>query len=82
MPVIDHPVHEKTAIDKTHRYHCWNGERPKQGSIIHSEFSGESWPYRMSSECRYDLSVTDPSCSECKHRGSGEDYSHMIRASA
>jgi len=36
-------------------------------------------PHVMSTECRYDNSLTDPRCAVCKHKGSGERYDAMIR---
>lgn len=77
MPVEDHAVHEKVKIGKDHRYGCFNFDGRKQTVV--SLMSGNSWPYRMSNECRYDMSLTDPNCTGCKHRGSGEDYDRMVR---
>lgn len=31
-------------------------------------------PFRMSSECRYDRSLSDQHCTGCVHAGSGESY--------
>lgn len=65
MPVIDHPVHPSTVKGADHRYGCWN--LPKE--LNHS----------MSNRCRYDMSVTDPNCSGCMHRGEGEEYEAQVR---
>ena len=35
--------------------------------------------HRMSTECRYDKSTTDPRCGACKHRHTAEQYDKMIR---
>ena len=36
-------------------------------------------PNRMSTECRHDMSLVDPRCGDCKHRGSGEAYTQKVR---
>ena len=36
--------------------------------------------HAMSTECRYDKSLTDQRCQFCDHRGSGERYDQMIRS--
>ena len=48
-------------------YGCHNGPRPKPNKVF-------------SSECRYDKSLTDQRCLDCKHRGSGEAYDLKIRS--
>lgn len=35
--------------------------------------------HNMSSACRYDMSISDPNCTDCKHRGSGEAYAQSVR---
>lgn len=65
MPVIDHPVHPSTVRGPGHRYGCWN--LPKELN------------HRMSNRCQYDLSVTDPCCSGCMHRGEGEAHDALVR---
>lgn len=65
MPVIDHDVHPSTMKGPDFRYGCWN----LPAALNH----------RMSDRCRYDLSVSDPNCTECKHRGSGEAYAQSVR---
>jgi hypothetical protein len=65
MAVLDHPVHERTKIAADHRYGCWNLPR----ELNHA----------MSDRCRFDLSLTDPSCTGCQHRGRGEDYDATVR---
>lgn len=65
MAVLDHPVHERTKKAAGHRYGCWN----LPGELNHA----------MSDRCRFDLSLTDPSCTDCQHRGKGENYDSMIR---
>jgi hypothetical protein len=66
MPVIDHPVHEHGVRDAEHRYGCWN--RAPFKDIV--EVKGESWPFRMSRECRYDRSLDDNACAGCQRAGS------------
>lgn len=83
MPVIDHEVHHKTEIVTGHRYGCHNKPRPVAGSAVaHAKAYGGSHPYRMSVECRFDMSLSDPHCTDCKWRGSGESYSNSIREAA
>ncbi len=68
MPVLDHPVHPSTVTGPGHRYGCWN----LPGDLRHT----------MSNRCRYDLSLSDPACTDCCHRGSGESYDQQIRSNA
>lgn len=74
MPVLDHPTHEKTIGGE--RYGCHGKPRVFIG------YQGpDGWiPNTMSTECRYDHSLSDPKCAECKHAGSGEDYAERIMA--
>lgn len=85
MPVLDHPTHESTRIGQDHRYGCHN--RPRVRKTYPAKAG--SYPYatywidvanRMSVECRYDMSLTDPCCTDCKWRGSGESYNQQIRS--
>ena len=71
MPVIEHPVHEHGIRDAEHRYGCFN--RPPYREICTSSH-GDTWPHRMSRECRYDRSLSDSACAGCCHAGSGERY--------
>jgi len=84
-PVLDRPTHEKTIGGG--RYGCHN--RPEFAAEYYAK-SGYDWsgnrvqvwtlvPHRMSTECRYDQSLTDPMCSGCKHAGSGEQYAEGVR---
>lgn len=81
MPVLDHPVHEKVKIGKDFRYGCFN-KKPRD-SYLFREFVGghievKFIEHRMSKECRYDMSLTDPACEGCKERGTGEEYARSI----
>lgn len=79
MAVLDHAVHERVKIGADHRYGCHN--RPATfKEMCESKFSVELWKFVMSNECRFDLSLTDPSCTGCVHRGSGEQYDQMVRS--
>lgn len=88
-PVEEHEVHEKVKHDADYKYGCHNRKpyvndyyapdriyRPDgtyyvvQTRIQHS----------MSRECRYDMSLSDSHCQDCKHRGSGEAYNEKVRA--
>lgn len=79
MPVIDHSVHEKVRIGSDYRYGCHNLPKPEYGQTVSSTFSGEEWPYVFSTECRFDMSLSDPACGGCQWQGSGENYDAMIR---
>lgn len=90
MAVLIHEVHEKTKEGSEARWGCWN--RPKLFSRGYwapnrSYCQDESYideqvfvQHFGSHECRNDISLTDPKCEGCNHRGSGEAYSQMIRA--
>ena len=85
-PVPSHPVHEKVKQKEGFRYGCWNLSRPIERQEVISKFinaihgwSGCVRPYRFSTECRFDMSLNDPACEGCKHRGSGEKYAEEIR---
>jgi hypothetical protein len=91
MPVEAHEVHEKVRIDAAKPYGCHNRDGFKEAYHAPNRFAGTTghqpiwWlervriPFTMSRECRYDMSLTDPRCNECKHRGSGEAYDAKIR---
>lgn len=79
MPGLDHDIHPSVRIGKDWRYGCWNRKRPNEDQIVRSLFSGAFWSYIFSTECRFDMSLTDPACEGCEHRGSGEKYDEMIR---
>jgi len=92
-PVEDHAVHEKVCIEATTPYGCNNKDRDFVGYSAPHRFTGTTghepiyWlgrvriPHVMSRECRFDMSLTDPRCTNCKHRGSGEAYDQKIRES-
>lgn len=80
MPVVEHEVSEKVKIGSDYRYGCHNKPLPEFGQVVRSTFSGEEWPYVFSTECRFDMSLSDPACTGCEHRGSGERYDTMIRS--
>lgn len=88
MPVIEHEVHPSVRIGPDHRYGCWNRQpfadwyyapdriyRP-DGSFGERQVFV---PHTLSTECRYDMSLTDWKCTDCAHRGLGETYDRMIR---
>ncbi len=79
MPVLDHPVHPSTMTGPEHRYGCWNREAFKSEYVHQSCIAYTTVKDRMSRECRYDLSLTDPACTDCKHRGDGEAYDASVR---
>lgn len=80
MPVEDHAVHEKVRQKEGFRYGCHNRERPVHGAPVVSIYSmPREYPFKHSTECRFDMSLTDPACEGCEHRGSGEKYAEEIR---
>ena len=94
MAVIDHPVHEKVKISEDSRYGCHNRKDFMEAYYAPNRAAGTdgykpTWwlervrvPFTMSRECRFDMSLRDPRCEGCKHRGSGEAYDARIRAAA
>lgn len=83
MPVADTDSHPLTIRTTSSPYGCSNGDRSADGywapvRIYNPDgsFSMGSKPieHTMSRECRYDKSLTDPRCVNCKHRGSGETH--------
>lgn len=94
MPVEDHAVHELVRIEQNKPYGCHNRDGFKEAYSAPQRRAGANgyqptfWlervrvPYTMSRECRYDMSINDPRCDGCKHRGSGEAYANKIRAAS
>jgi hypothetical protein len=81
MPVVDHEIHSMTQFNDTKRYGCHNRGAYAGAYMAHPwAATGGKWTeYRMSRECRYDRSLKDPWCADCKHRGSGEAYDAKVR---
>ena len=79
-PVEDHEVHEKVKINTNTPYGCFNVLRNSEGYIGSPWGSAKFVKFRMSRECRYDMSLIDPRCESCNYRGSGEAYSAKVRA--
>ena len=91
MPVIDHEVHEKVREVAGTKYGCHNKDRDFLGYQAPNRAAGSNgyspvWflervriPHVMSKECRYDMSLQDIKCEECKYRGSGEKYANRVR---
>lgn len=93
MPVIDHAVHERTkeaagALYGCHNrtpfsagYYAPNGyDTPMEGFVsLYARIKRDFIEHRMSTECRYDMSLADAKCEGCAHRGSGEAYDAMVR---
>lgn len=44
------------------------------------QFHAKQVEHRMSTECRYDMSLKDQACEGCQHRGNGESYDAMVRS--
>ncbi len=88
MPVIEHDVHASVRSSANSNYGCWNRYEFKDGYYVNSrmyfpdgqyDMKMEFVPHLMSTECRFDHSLTDSKCAECKHRGSGERYGERVR---
>lgn len=79
MPVIDHPIHPSTQHGADYRYGCHNKPRPVAGALVTGSpaYGSQQWPFANSTECKHDLSVSDPNCTGCAHRDGGEDYDQM-----
>ena len=71
MPVVEVKVRPSSSVGPEHRYGCFN--RPAFKQTVESSH-GETWPYRMSNECRYDRSLSDRFCAGCKPAGTGQQY--------
>lgn len=78
MPVLEHEIHPSVKVGPEHRYGCWNRPRPEK-LVNLGGFNSGLRINRMSRECRFDMSLSDPNCSGCAHRGSGEDYDAKVR---
>lgn len=57
-------VHAK-AIPVSNFYGCHSKPRPEVGHPVPSKDG--TYPYRFSTECRYDMSTTDTRCEGCPH---------------
>lgn len=92
MPVLDHEVHPLTIGGE--RYGCHNRPDLEAGYFAPDGLADYmddrdtgldariklAWiPHRMSTECRYDMSLSDSKCAGCTHQGSGEAYDERIR---
>ena len=78
MPVEDHEVHEKVKIAENKPYGCHNVDRNSEGYLGSPWGTAKFIAHVMSTECRYDMSMTDPRCDGCKHRGTGEAYAKIV----
>jgi len=93
MPVLDHDTHPST-VDNGRPYGCHNRQPFAAGHWARDGFADYMddrdtgldarvkityIPHRMSTECRYDMSLSDSKCAGCPHQGSGEARSERIR---
>lgn len=93
MPVLDHEIHPRT-VDNGRAYACHNRHPFAAGYFAPdglADFMDDrdtgldariklAWiPHVMSTECRYDMSLTDSKCEGCRERGLGEAWSELIR---
>ncbi len=87
MPVDEKPVHPLTVAGE--RYGCHNRAEFSEGYYAPNRdyLPDGRWfdnlkfiPHRMSTECRFDMSLTSDRCDGCFRRGSGEAYDQMMRA--
>lgn len=88
MAVEDHPVHPSVVYKAGTPYGCHN-KVPAEGYWTWERHYVEGGRYMMvevfiknamSTECRYDKSLTDERCKTCKHKGSGERYAEQVVA--
>ena len=88
-PVETHEVHEKVRINADKPYGCHNREKHGNGyQAPDRRYKPDGTFYviqtyvmhKMSTDCRYDMSLTDARCTNCKHQGSGEAYNQMVRS--
>lgn len=88
MPVLDNAPHEITKRTEAEPYGCKDKVFYSHYPVKVREYSDDGLSYelvntliehRMSKECRYSASLTDPRCATCRHRGSGERYDKKIR---
>lgn len=91
MPVADTEAHSLTVRASDAPYSCSNRDRsatqyhaPYRIFLANGAFSMGSKPIEntLSKECRYDRSLVDPRCAECRDKGSGEAYAAKIIASS
>ena len=91
MPVEDHAVHDIVRIDAAKPYGCKDREFSEAYHAPNRAAGTNGYQpvwflervriaHTMSRECRYDMSLTDARCTDCKHRGRGEKYAARIRA--
>lgn len=89
MAVLDHAVHDRTRQAEGALYGChsrpgyspgyWAPDRRylPDGSFVVEQ----AWiPNVMSTDCRFDMSLSDQKCSACPWRGKGEAYDAMVRS--
>ena len=91
-PVEEHEVHEKVKHEADYKYGCHNRmpfadvyiapDRVYRADKLTWDDVRRPIQFTMSRECRYDMSLTDPRCTDCKHRGTGEAYAARVRADA
>lgn len=81
MPVVDHPVHEKTKIDSDFRYGCHDRKPFAAGYCAKDRiYHGDGTFYEvlvyikhaMTTDCRFDMYANDPACAGCQHGGAYE----------
>jgi hypothetical protein len=89
MAVLAHDVHERTREAAGAVWGCHRRPEfaagywaPDRHYLPGGRFKVvQTWiPNVMSTDCRFDLSLTDPKCSGCPRRGSGEAYNEMVRS--
>lgn len=74
MPADDrYVVVDSKAKPVSPYYGCYNKELPKEGDPVPG-VNGTVYPYRFSTECRYDKSLEDNRCKGCKHSQEFKDW--------
>ena len=77
MPVIDHPIHEKTVERSGAKWGCHNRERYADGYYAPNRSYRRDGTFAntlvwidnaMTKTCKNDIRATDPKCAGCVHR--------------
>lgn len=95
MPVLEHETHAKVIQKEGFRYGCHDKPRQTDETVYlapdgwavdyigSGDWLGEMGfvevKHVMSRDCRFDMSLTDPACEECRWQGMGEKYAEEIR---
>jgi len=73
MPVEDHATHPM-VVNTGQPYGCHNRPDFEQIAYGAAVYGSQSWGFKNSHDCRFDLSDTDPRCAGCWRIGQGANY--------